>query len=411
MVWKTIRGNRAIRTRLLRDACPSRRNNVPATLSTMKRLRRWGANGLIALLLLLCAATVLARSRSFDKLEQIKWQTRGASHALISYRGRVCYWRCDDATAKRSGLEYSWHPHGRVIARDIPAEDWFWQQPTWDRLNSFGVGMRNAVTIHEWHGFSLVRNLDWVFFNSSESSPPATSIAVYAPHAVMASLLAALPAAVLMRAMALAAKRRSRRRRGLCESCGYDLRATPERCPECGTRPSSQPNEARSLFVIRRVARQLFSGLSILSLLLCIATGMIWARSYWSCFALSYSYGQPAGEDVAIDWTYYAFDTPGRLGFERSERMHGISNYEEVFSMLGLPKWSVACFPASDATSTTNSIWESAWESRGLGLYTRVAGAKHAKVIVIPCWLVFIFFATLPAIRMRRPWRQRHSKC
>jgi hypothetical protein len=104
----------------------------------------------------------------------------------------------------------------------------------WTTQTVAGMTIMVPPRTHHFAGFSLTRQRDAL---PTGTSPPAsvaytslTTVGLDYPLLFLAA--AALPAAIAWRAW----RRRVRAdRAGNCRVCGYDLRASPGRCPECGT--------------------------------------------------------------------------------------------------------------------------------------------------------------------------------
>jgi len=116
--------------------------------------------------------------------------------------------------------------------------EWKWMKEGWEWIEDPPIDPGVWVRAYLEDGRSPVGG----FFFGTHEFPLSTGRILVLPMPFVAAVFGLLPLAEVL----LIRRRRRRGRRlaaGLCVVCGYDLRATPEKCPECGAVP--QPARPR----------------------------------------------------------------------------------------------------------------------------------------------------------------------
>jgi len=161
----------------------------------VKRVLRILLNSLTVLSLLVCLATVVMWVRGNQKADILAYHSNHALHRLLN---------------SQAGLQYTYISEDLTDPRTL----------RYTCMLSF---------FHGWHYYrDISRNGGSGFHFETGRNPFQFDIGL--PYWLICLITALIPAARLT-----ARLRRKRPPPGLCPKCRYDLRATPDRCPECGT--------------------------------------------------------------------------------------------------------------------------------------------------------------------------------
>lgn len=200
---------------------------------------------LVLLSTLLCVLCLVLWFRSLKISDQLTLLTHADTNYVLAthlqgidletttdFRSHPPTWNPVSIDSPQEGWSYSHHPWGvtsKLIdltspqSRDIilaaDAVDYQWCRP---EKNFIGLGYESSVS-------------SWPDFKHVTITQRRTTVAL--PFWLLVLLLA-FPATLLLRAKAV---RRRRLGGNCCVHCGYDLRSSPDRCPECG-RPAPIQN-------------------------------------------------------------------------------------------------------------------------------------------------------------------------
>jgi hypothetical protein len=166
---------------------------------------RWLVNLTAAGCLLVCMGLAILWGRSQSGADCFGWQQARPgsgpwSHWVYSSRGG--FW---------IGYFPDQHPLG-------PSARFVWER------------MPGAAPVHIEK--PLFPSRRWLRVGYATAGRPNGPAGICLPYWLVVAVVAAFPAAVVVRRVRA---RLRARRKGFCRNCGYDLRASPERCPECGT--------------------------------------------------------------------------------------------------------------------------------------------------------------------------------
>ena len=173
-----------------------------------------------ALSLLLCAATVVLWVRSYRIHDIWTWGNYGAVQLHLVSGEVELYWGVPN-------------PGNRPLGSSIAF--------IWQRMQQFWSEIHRPISQFPDYGLSPTMTVHWNFagFISAEHDPrrvnqsPLYHVLAF-PYWIVVAVEFCITASFVRSSGRL---RRAARLKvsGLCPRCGYDLRASPVRCPECGT--------------------------------------------------------------------------------------------------------------------------------------------------------------------------------